>query len=138
MQFVYAPEGAEPRKWDFDPYKLMSPEIEVIERRTGLPYAEWMEHVGKGSVLALHGLLYVLLKRTTPTLKWDDVQFCMADVGWEMEPDEIADVVRTLEEQAANGHLSDDEAEYLVELRKQLPEAEPEPKEDEVAAPLEG
>jgi hypothetical protein len=137
MQFVYAPEGADPRKWDFDPAKLMSPEIEVIERNTGMPYLEWVEQVGRGSVSAIHGLLFVLLKREAPTLKWGDVQFCMADVAWEYSDDETRAIVKTLEEKAAGDGLDENEAAYLAELRAQLP-METDVPESEVAAPLEG
>jgi hypothetical protein len=137
MQFIYAPEGADPRKWDFDPARLMSPEIEVIERNTGMPYLEWIEQVGRGSVSAIHGLLFVLLKREAPTLKWGDVQFCMADVAWEYTDDETRSMVEALEGKATTEGLTDDEAEFLVELRAQLPEDTNVP-ESEVAAPLEG
>ena len=31
MFFVYKPEGVEPTRWKFEPFKLMSPEVEAIE-----------------------------------------------------------------------------------------------------------
>ena len=91
MLFVYSPEGADPKKWPFDPSKLMSPEAETIERHTGMTFAEWGASVPKGSMLALHGLLYVLLKRSDPTLKWDSVQFCLAEIDFELEPEDEED-----------------------------------------------
>lgn len=116
MQFVYKPEGAEPRRWEFDPARLMSPEIEVIERHTGLEYGEWIEAVGRTSVLAIHGLLFVLLKRNTPTLKWDEVQFCMAEIEFEMTDDEKGQLLEHLE---ALENPTDAERATIAELRKQ-------------------
>lgn len=117
MQFVYKPEGADPRKWPLDPYKLMSPEVEAIERHTGLAFGEWVDQIGKGSFLAIHGLLYVMLKRSHPTLKWDEVVFCMADVDFEMDADERAETLAALEDKATRAPLSEEEALVLTELR---------------------
>lgn len=97
MLFVYKPEGADPRKWEFDPTRLMSPEVEAIERHTGLTFEGWVEACGKGSFIALHGLLWVLLKRSSPTLKYDEVQFCMADLDFEMDEQERAEMRAELE-----------------------------------------
>lgn len=116
MQFVYKPEGAEPRKWPFDPNKLMSPEVEAIERHTGYAFGEWIDQVGRGSFRAIHGLLYVLLKRTHPTLKWDEVQFCIEDIDFEMSAEEMRDARKALEARAADGPLNDADAAALREL----------------------
>ena len=86
--FVYQPEGAEPRRWPFDPTKLMSPEAEAIEDHTGMPFGKWNEALRDGSFKAIHGLLFVLLKREIPTLKWDEVQFCLDDITFETEGDD--------------------------------------------------
>ncbi len=117
MQFVYKPEGAEPRRWDFNPAKLMSPEVEAIERHTALAFGEWINQVGRGSFVAIHGLLYVLLKRTHPTLKWDEVQFCMEDIDFEMNAEERAEALAALEEKATHGPLGEADSAALAELR---------------------
>ena len=113
MKFVYKPEGADPREWEFDPARLMSPEVEAIERHTGLAFAEWIEAVGKGSFLAYHGLLYVLLKRSVPTLKWDDVQFCMADLDLQLNDEEQAELVTRLLAKRDAGDIAPEESIYL-------------------------
>ncbi len=133
MKFVYKPEGAAPQAWDFDPTKLMSPEVEVIERHTGFTFMEWVEALGRGSFGAFHGLLFVMLKRSRPTLKWDEVQFCMADVGWDLDVDDMREQIGNLEDKAKTpAGLLDNEADLLESLRKQLAEAE-----GEGAVPLE-
>ena len=49
--------------------RLLSPEAEAIERHTGWTFEEWQAQLGRGSMLAHHGLLFVLLKRSRPTLR---------------------------------------------------------------------
>lgn len=109
MQFVYAPEGVDPIKWEFEPTRLMNAEVEAIERHTGLTFASWVEACGNSSVLAFHGLLYVYLKRRQPTLKWDDVQFCMAEISFELDDTEKSNLVRTLLDKQDDGTISTQE-----------------------------
>jgi hypothetical protein len=116
MQFVYKPEGADPITWDFDPTRLMSPEVETIERHTGLTFMQWVEGVGNGSFLAFHGLLYVLLKRTSPTLKWTDVQFCMADIDMVMSAEEEDDLIARLTAKRDAEGLDSTEEAYLAQV----------------------
>lgn len=124
MQFVYQPEGAEAKRWEFEPNKLMSPEAEAIERHTGLTFQEWGQAVTKGSILALHGLLFVLLKRSDPTLKWDAVQFCMDDLDFQLDDEETAQAIGNLESAAAVRELTADEQRTLDVLRAGQPEGE--------------
>lgn len=137
MRFVYKPEGAEPKSWEFAPGKLMNVEAETIEKHTGMTFGEWGQKVGGGSILAIHGLLYVLLKRTTPTLRWDDVQFCLDDVDFEVDDADGEEIIRNLEQKA---DLDDEELELLASLRSQRPapaaEEEGDPKALTSAAPI--
>jgi hypothetical protein len=121
-KFVYKPEGRDPLSWDFDPAKLMNPEAEAIERHTGMTYGEWLEALGKSSMLALHGLLFVFLKRGIPTLKWDDVQFSISEVDLEMSDEEAAEALSGLEVRVANGEiLSTEEAALWARLKESAP-----------------
>lgn len=125
MQFVYKPEGAEPKRWDFRPEKLMNPEAEAIERLTKMTFGQWSDAVTEGSVLALHGLLYVLLKREIPTLKWDEVQFSMSEVDFELTDQETADTIAALEEQERAEGLGLNERVLLEQLRASTDDAAP-------------
>ena len=89
MRFVYTPEGADPISWDYNPTRLMSPEAEAIERHTGMTFGEFTVACGRGSMLAIHGLLYVLLKRQHPTLKFDEVQFCIDEIDFEVDDTDV-------------------------------------------------
>lgn len=128
MQFVYTPEGADPKSWDFDPMKLLSPEAEAIERHTKMTYTDWLDRVSEGSMLALHGLLYVLLKRSDPTLKWEQVQFSLGEVTFELDDDEVHEAAAKLEARFAAGEdLSETELAQLVTYREAASEENDEP-----------
>lgn len=116
MKFVYTPEGAKPKSWDFKPEKLMNVECEAIERRTGFAFGDFVDAIGKGSMLAIHGLLWVLLKRENPTLAWDAVQFCLDEIDFEAEDGERAEARTLLEEKAAGEGLSELEQLTLDQL----------------------
>jgi hypothetical protein len=126
MKFTYTPEGAQPRSWDYNPLRLMSPEAEAIERHTGMTFAEWESKVTAGSMLAIHGLLFVMLKRTHPTLKWDEVQFCLDEVDFEPDEEEKATALAGLQKQLdEGGALSEGEAELYERLKADPSEAAP-------------
>lgn len=121
-KFVYKPEGVDPKSWDFDPNKLMNPEAEAIERHTGMTYGEWLQALGRSSMLAMHGLLFVFLKRDIPTLKWDDVQFNLSEIDMELDDAEAAETLSGLEVRMANGEaLSPEESALWARLKEQAP-----------------
>lgn len=103
MRFIYAPEGVEKRVWEFEPGKIMSPEGEAIERHTGMLFDEWQEKVQQGSMAAIHALLYVLLKREKPTLKYDQVQFSFSEIDWDYSDAEAWDAIDAAEAIVAGG-----------------------------------
>jgi hypothetical protein len=89
MLFKYAAEGAEPRQWTYSPDKLMSSEAEAIEKVTHLTYQEFGMQLLSGSVTARRALLWVMLKRTEPTLRHGQVDFPAGAVELEYEPHEL-------------------------------------------------
>ncbi|MFC5946595.1 hypothetical protein, partial [Micromonospora harpali] len=77
MYFVYKPEGSsEWQKWKFEPEKLLSPEAEAIERKTGLDFGEFVQKA-RFNMRCRRALLWVLLKREHPRLTFEDVQISM-------------------------------------------------------------
>lgn len=116
MRFTYKPEGAtKARSWPFEPLKLMSPEAEAVERLTGMPFNKWVEQVQEGSVTAIHGLLWVLLRRDNPTLKYDAVQFSMGEVDFVLDAEERAAVRKALAAVVAGGGQLDEDQQGLLE-----------------------
>lgn len=123
MKFVYKPEGLTPREWDFEPRRLMSPEVMAIEKLTKLTFDEWQTAILRGSVTALHALLWVLLKREQPTLVASQVQFAIDEIGMEPTDDELRLAMDKLLE-TPDAELSDEQREALVELKAQFAEAD--------------
>lgn len=137
MKLVYAPEGTEAQSWEFDPNKIMSPEAEAIERETGWTFAEFGQQFLKGSTTARHALLWIMLKRKTPGLRYADVQFAMNEVDVVYSDDELVAVVEALREKAKSVGLDDKEQAALDGLSAMLPEevaADPLPFEEEALA----
>jgi hypothetical protein len=72
---TYTPEDGEPRRWDLDDVKLLTSEAEAIERVTGLGWAHVRSPqtlVFKDSPTAKRALVWVLLKRDEPALRYRD------------------------------------------------------------------
>lgn len=113
MKFTYTPEGGEPRSWDFKPRKLLNVESELIEDVTGWTYQEFGEKFMAGSTRAYHALLWILLKRTTPGLKYDAVQFSMDEVDVEPDDEEKRAMFDLL---AEDSDLTDDQRDALREI----------------------
>jgi hypothetical protein len=77
-KLTYTPEGREddPYVFEFEWGDLMSPECVAIEKLTGLDYYEDVppKFYG-GNVETIHAILYVLMKRSIPTMKPESLQF---------------------------------------------------------------
>jgi hypothetical protein len=135
MKVVYAPEGAEPRTWEFKPEKLMSPECIAIERLTGMRYAEWKAELFQGSITAQHALLWVLLKRQAPTLRADQVEFSESELSLDLDDDEARQLIERMRAAAAGRELTDDERAGLADVETRFPHLI-EDAEDPKAEPL--
>ncbi len=116
MQFVYKPEGAEQKAWDFKPEKMLSAECIEIEKRTGWDYAEWLERFKAANMGAIQAYLYVMLRREVHGLKYDDVSFCLDEVGFEPTAEELSDARARLEEKRDAEGLSAGEAGMLAKF----------------------
>ena len=115
VKLTYAPEGVDPKAFEFEFERLLTPEVIAVEKLTGMTFGQWRQAVYDESMIAVHALLWVLLKRETPTLKPDQVQFAMADVVFDVDLSdaEAREVIERLRKQDT---LPDDEASYLAEL----------------------
>jgi hypothetical protein len=92
MLFTYRPEGADERAWTYVPDKLMSSEAEAIEKVTGQDFTEFNTALLHGSVTARRALLWVLLKRTEPTLRHSQVDFPAGAVKLDFEAHELTEM----------------------------------------------
>lgn len=125
MDFVYTPEGREdnPYKWKWEPGRISSPDAEIIERRTGLLFPEWVQRCAAGSVTAQHAFLYVMLRKENPGMEWDQVDFTPDEVGIVYDEDDQRQWWKNLEAAVAEGKvLNDVETGILEACRRQFGE----------------
>lgn len=98
MLIFYRPEGGAEQSWEFEPQELLDVEATAIERVTGWTYAEFGEKFLKGSILAWKALLWVLRKRTEPTLAFRDVVFRVKEFEWKLNAEERQQALANLPE----------------------------------------
>jgi len=83
MFLVYKPSDGDEQRLKYNPNKMLSPEMEAIERATGRGWSEFSTAVVEGNALCRRALLWVMLKRQHPTLKFADVSFTWEEVSLE-------------------------------------------------------
>lgn len=135
MKFTYKPAGtseAQWKVWVVDPKKLLNVESELIEDKTGMTFIDWHNGVMQESARAIHGLLWVLLRRDTPDLPYEAVEFAYNDYELDLDDEQQADLLARLEQAAATGDLTPEGELQLEELRVRFedvdaPKASPEP-----------
>ena len=124
MRLTYSPEGATPQTWDYDPAKLLSSEAIAIEKATGMEFdGEYQASLLKGSIAARRALLWVLLKRGEPTLKFEQIDPPTGAMALEYTRPELVD----LREKVLSSPLIEDADRYpvLEAIDQQLAEMEP-------------
>ncbi|MET9411270.1 hypothetical protein ABZX90_36835 [Streptomyces sp. NPDC002935] len=127
MYLVYQREGdTEPKRWRYNPNKLMSPEREMLERRTGKNFTEFTVDVQKGNSQCRRALLFMFLKREHPGVKYDDVDFAWDELTLEMSKGELL-LVR---EQIVDSVPPDQLAAVLENIDGQIAEAFEDPDEE--------
>lgn len=113
MLVKYMPEGQAPTEWDFNPDKVRVVEAEMIEKRSGLSWAKWVEAIQAGHAHARRVLLWHLQKKDHHTLRLEDVDFCMG----ELEIDYSLSDLQKLRSQVADSSMDDkSKAEMLDRL----------------------
>lgn len=134
MDIVYTPEGADPIRIPWKPGKIRNREGEVIEQLSKMDLPDWEEAIERGSMVAFHALLFIELSKTNPTLKYDQVDFCMDELKWELS---TVGKVRLRDKLAAKeGELDDVARATLEELRADVgpePPADSDSTDDAVA-----
>jgi len=122
----YEPEGSdEPKRWKYQPKKLMSAEREMLERYTGKNFTEFSTDVLKGNSKCRRALLYLYLKREHPTLKFDDVDFAWDELTLEHSKGELL----LMRENVAESVPAEQLAAVLEKLDQEIAEADEDPEE---------
>lgn len=126
MYLKYEPEGTdEPKRWKYQPKKLMSVEREMLERYTGKNFTEFSTDVLKGNSKCRRALLYLYLKREHPTLKFDDVDFAWDELTLEHSKGELL----LMRENVAESVPAEQLAAVLEKLDQEIAEADEDPDE---------
>ena len=73
------PADGDRQAWDFDPGRVRASEAEVIEKRSGVRWETFLADVRGGSIKARRVLLWHLLRRAHPGLKFEDTPDFYAD-----------------------------------------------------------
>jgi hypothetical protein len=112
----YAPEGAEPQQWTFRPGELESHEAEAIEEVGGAAWASYFEFGQKilnGSAKAQRAILWTMLRRAQPKLRFDEVSYRQDEVFVGYEPAEVVNLRAALA--APDTEIPDDQRAALLE-----------------------
>ena len=115
---------------ELKPNELGSTEAEDIEKVTELTFAQWGQQLMNGSALCGRALVWVLLKRQNPGLRFRNVHFRMNELDISLDDDEKR---RIREELKKNDDMSDEEKrDVLIALGEpELNHLDFDPDEDE-------
>jgi hypothetical protein len=124
MFLKYTPDDADPQTFEFYLGKLRTMEAEAIEKHTGLNYgSDYKQALLMGNVRARRALLWTLLRRQHPTLKYADVDFADDELVIEYDTDEWADIRAAVEKAT---HLDEEaRAVQLAAIDAAIAEAPP-------------
>lgn len=134
MYLVYQPEGSEePKRWQYNPLKLMSAEREMLEKRTDRNFSEFTKDVVQGSSLCRRALLYLYLKREHPPTRWDDVDFAWDELTLEFSRGEL----QAMRDEVAEKMTGPEREASLAQLDAEIEDAYEEP-EGKALPPIAG
>ncbi len=99
MIITYKPKGQAEKKWVFDPEDVPQSAAELIERRFGADasYEAWLMALRKGGARAQRVLLWWLLYRDHPNMRFEDVDPTRRELDVEFTKSEIAEMITNVE-----------------------------------------
>ena len=127
MYLVYKPEGSdEPKRWRYQPRKLMSAEREMLEKRTGKNFTEFTVDVQKGNSQCRRALLFMYLKREHPGIRYEDVDFAWDELTLEHSTGEL----REMRNQVEGTVPAEQRDAVLAKLDEEIEQAFEDPEEE--------
>lgn len=127
MYLVYKPEGSdEPKRWKYQPKKLMSAEREMLERRTDRNFTQFTQDVMKGNSLCRRALLFMYLKREHPGVRYEDVDFAWDELTLEHSRGELVEMRKSVVDTVPAAQLD----AVLAKLDEEIDEAYDDPDEE--------
>lgn len=132
MIVTYKPAGGDERTWTYRAAEMSSGDAEDIEDAVGKTFDEWQMALQTGGAKARRALLWIMLRRDTPGLRFRDVQFKMGELEVEFEREEKARLRAEVEKLK---DIADADREQLLSLLAddegdQAPAEQPAPKDD--------
>jgi hypothetical protein len=111
VNVTFTKEDGTEKTWEkFRPGKMMTTEAEVVEKVTGMTFVAWGQALMEGSTLAGRALVWVLLKREDPTLRFRDVVYSVDSLLLDLDEEEREKLRDRLEH---DDSLDDDERDQL-------------------------
>ena len=110
MFVTYKPEDGDVQDWEFRPNKVRQSEGEMIEKRFGGTWDQFVGAVQSGNLKARRVLLWHLMRRQHPALRLEDVpDFYTGEVEVRFSHDELL----TIREKALKATLNDADREQI-------------------------
>lgn len=127
-RITYKPEGTErERVWDVDFGKIMSPERILIEKAAGCGWDECKRLFYANATAVVGSVMFVMLKREIPELKYAEFQFCDDDFEFDLTDAEARAMLAEVDAaEKSDSEAFDDEARVLqAALRTRFAADEP-------------
>lgn len=99
MDVTYTPEGETAQTWNFNSGRVRTVEAEQIEARSGMRYEEWVLAIQAGGARARRVLLWHLMRRDHPKLRFEDTpDFYMDELVLEYDATELRELLARLDD----------------------------------------
>jgi hypothetical protein len=117
---VYTPAGGEPEHYDASTLKVS--EASIVQRTVDMKWQEIVNGLAEDDLDAMRGIVWVIKKRTTPSLRFGDFDPGVTEMTSRMANDEVATFIEPLFAQGvANPDLTTDVVVDM--LRSRIAEA---------------
>ncbi|MFF8659459.1 hypothetical protein [Streptomyces huasconensis] len=91
MIIVYTPAGGEAEQYDAKTLRVS--EVSIVQRTIDMKWGEIKEGLGVEDLDAMRGIVWVLKKRSTPSLRWNDFDPGVTEMVTRMDRDETRDYI---------------------------------------------
>lgn len=120
MFVTHTPEDGDKQEWEFRPGQVRHGEMVMVENRAGTPWPNWLQNIKMGSGPARIVLIWHLLRREHPGVRWEDVERSVVDddITVELSVDELE---RNRQEwRTAGGESAEGAHLVLAEFERQI------------------
>ncbi|WP_327403822.1 hypothetical protein OG194_29575 [Streptomyces sp. NBC_01288] len=87
MIVIYTPKGGEPEQYDASSLRVS--EASIVQRTVDMKWQEILAGLGGDDLEAMRGVVWVIRKRSEPSLRWGDFDPGVLEMTSRMDDDEI-------------------------------------------------